>query len=331
MLENWLYATEIDHTAYPEATIGQEVITLKTVEQSQQKPRVVLIDLDGTAQAIKAQLFQYRHPFPPKMLGDFGQLRTADVSFAIPLLKELISSDFFPILLAADPQWQQVQLQAHRQLAQKAVNSTTICDRLTKPRQQNGQHYYIGTQVHLSDKELLQEQNIGLGKSKRSLSEVEPAIRTADTLVFELAALKYTDFNAQQPFSPSGFSLEEACQLTYYAGMSDQLRSIGFFGYDATALNAVHAATIAQLIWYNLDGFFNRKMDYPISVNNLVEYVVHLKSYDQSITFWKSQKSSRWWLEVKGQKHNQLLPCSYEDYRSASAGNLTERLLYYLQ
>ena len=96
------------------------------------------------------------------------------------------------------------------------------------------------------------------------------------------------------------------------------------------------AQVIAQMLWYFLEGFFSRKYDYPVSTAGLTEYIVHLPRLSQPLTFWKSAKSGRWWMQVpvankrKHERHR-LVPCSFQDYQASCREELPERLLAALQ
>jgi len=67
-------------------------------------------------------------------------------------------------------------------------------------------------------------------------------------------------------------------------------------------------------------------------MNGLVEYIVEFKHVEAPITFWKSTKSGRWWMQVpvdtkkKHQRHR-LIPCSYNDYQMATTDEFPDRLL----
>ena len=81
-----------------------------------------------------------------------------------------------------------------------------------------------------------------------------------------------------------------------------------------------------------IDGFYNRKNDYPKSTDGLIEYIVDTKNTAYSFTFWKSEKTGRWWLQVpiktkKKLDRHKLIPCSYLDYQMACREELSERLL----
>ena len=179
------------------------------------------------------------------------------------------------------------------------------------------------------------DQKQTLGKAKSNPEESEPAIRDADMVSIHLSALKFSDAPAQNSISPSGFTIEESCQLARYAGMSDKLTSFGIFGFQSQVDGmALTAESAALLLWYFLEGFYNRKADYPISAafNQLTQYLVDVKTMQQRISFWRSNKSGRWWMEmpVKSKKkleRHRLVSCSYNDYLSACNDDISERLM----
>ncbi len=115
--------------------------------------------------------------------------------------------------------------------------------------------------------------------------------------------------------------------------MSEKVKSFGIFGYKASLDRKAQTANVlAQMIWYFIDGLSHRKGDFPISTEGLTEYIVEVKSLDFTVTFWKSQRSGRWWLQVpvktsKQQQRHRLIPCSYNDYKLASQGELPDRLV----
>ena len=81
-----------------------------------------------------------------------------------------------------------------------------------------------------------------------------------------------------------------------------------------------------------MEGVHHRKGDYPMSTDGLTEYIVELKQYDYPITFWKSNWSGRWWIQVpmkvrKRHARHRLVPCSYQDYKLACQDKLPERLI----
>ena len=125
-----------------------------------------------------------------------------------------------------------------------------------------------------------------------------------------------------------GFSGKEICTLARYAGISDKLSALGLFNFNDTEAQSI---TIAQLIWYFIEGVNFRWNDYPFgSKENYTKFIVTADEGD--IVFWKSNQSDRWWIEVafltntnNKYKKITLLPCAVEDYNSACNNILPER------
>jgi formiminoglutamase len=171
-----------------------------------------------------------------------------------------------------------------------------------------------------------------LGRLRDNFQLAEPELRDADMLSFDLAAIKGADAPGTLDLSPNGVTSEEACQLMRYAGMSDKVSSIGIYNYrPSTDQHELTAQLIAQMIWYFMDGFYNRKHDYPITNElDFTKYIVNLSDNEYDLTFWKSKKSGRWWLEVpftvdKRFERQQLVPCAYADYQEAMQNVLPDR------
>jgi len=165
-----------------------------------------------------------------------------------------------------------------------------------------------------------------LGEFYSNDKMVEPLVRNADILSFDLNAIRSSDYKGNSLNLPHGFYGEDACRIMRYAGWSDKLTSLGIFNFS-TNETALHndANLVAQMIWYFFEGFNLRKKDYPIgSKTNYTRYTVSLHDFKDEIIFYKSDKSGRWWMEVpypkiKGVKFQRhlLVPCNYEDYENA--------------
>ncbi len=194
------------------------------------------------------------------------------------------------------------------------------------------QTYFVGhEQIELMNK--LYFDSYRLGQVRSDMEEVEPIVRNADILSFDVTAIRQSDAPGNGNASPNGFYGEEACRIVRYAGMSDKLTSIGI--YEINPLYDNHDQTshlAAQMIWYFMDGYYNRKKDVPLkNKTEFMKYHVPIKKDDQEIIFYKSNKSERWWMEVpfhmnkmRYQRHH-LVPCSYKDYETALKEELPER------
>lgn len=194
------------------------------------------------------------------------------------------------------------------------------------------QTYFVGTdQVELMEK--LYFDAYRLGNVRKDLEEVEPIVRNADLLTFDITAIRQSDAPANGNASPHGFYGEEACQIVRYAGMSDKLTSFGLYEVNPSLDIRSQTANLAgQLLWYFLEGYYNRKRDAPLkSKLGFLKFRVSMKQAEQEIVFYKSEKSERWWMEVpvpgnktRYQRHH-LVPCSYRDYETACRDEMPER------
>lgn len=174
-----------------------------------------------------------------------------------------------------------------------------------------------------------------LGQMRDNMHEMEPIIRNADLLSFDITAIRASDapgnFNAQ----PFGLTGEEACQICWYAGLNEKLSSIGFYEYNPHLDDRQKrtASVVAVMIWYFIEGFYHRKGEKNFKGNDFMKYNVSMPVEPEVITFYKSKRSEKWWMEVPyadGREHfsrNSIVPCSYNDYTLAVKGEVPERYI----
>ncbi len=162
-----------------------------------------------------------------------------------------------------------------------------------------------------------------VGVAKENIEEMEPVIRNTNLLSFDINALKYSDAPTNIN-SPNGFTGEEACKLTRYAGMSTNLTSLGIYGYNYQAdIHELTAKQIAQMIWYFIDGKNKGKQEAAIiNREQFNEYNTVFAEVDT--VFLQSRKSGRWWMQLP---NNKFTACSYKDYLDASKNEIPERWL----
>lgn len=173
-----------------------------------------------------------------------------------------------------------------------------------------------------------------LGSMRTNLQEMEPAIRQADMISFDITAIRSADAPGNANAQPFGLTGEEACQLCWYAGQNEKLSSIGFYEYNPSWDDAHKktASVVATMIWYFVEGFYHRKNERDFRGNDFLKYAVSMPSDPEVITFYKSKFTEKWWMEVMPQ-HSQryarpsIVPCSYNDYQMATRGELPERYI----
>ena len=174
-----------------------------------------------------------------------------------------------------------------------------------------------------------------IGQLRTNLSEMEPAIRNADMLSFDITAIKSSDAPGNANALPFGLTGEEACQICWYAGQNEKLSSAGFYEYNPEKDDERKktASVIATMIWYFIEGYYHRKNETNFRSNDFLKYVVSMPSKPEVLTFYKSKVSEKWWLEIvtyrPGAKYprNTIVPCSYADYQTASKGELPDRYI----
>lgn len=171
-----------------------------------------------------------------------------------------------------------------------------------------------------------------LGEFVQDLSLTEPILRNANMISFDLGAIRSADAGANANAGPNGFYGDDACRITRYAGMNDKLTSIGFYEFNPVYdKNGQTALLLAQMVWYFIEGFYNRKQDFPlVPKSQYIIYRTSLKDGSGEMNFVKSKRSDRWWMQVpypSGMSKNEryhLIPCRYEDYNTAVNGEMPD-------
>ncbi|MFN5324825.1 MAG: formimidoylglutamase [Bacteroidota bacterium] len=206
----------------------------------------------------------------------------------------------------------------------------------------------IGYQTHFVGSEQVEFMNrllfdaYRVGEARTNLSEMEPVIRSSDLISFDISSIKQSDAPGNTNPSPNGLSGEDACQLMLYAGLNDQLSSIGFFEFDGNHdVNGQTSHLAAQMIWYLMEGVSNRMGDFPGQApeSNFTKYHVEAGVASGNLVFLKHNFTSRWWLELPKPvsddnpdlKRKRFIPCSPKDYQQAMQNEMPERLWRIIQ
>ena len=302
------------------------------------------------------------HNAPTKIL-DLGNLKvgstTEDTYFALSsILEDLIKQNILPVIIGGSQDLTYANFLAYKNLEQ-TVNLVAVDSRfnlgeadeelssknfLTKIilHQPNYLFNYsnIGYQSYFIDKEELDLisklyfDSYRLGQVQKNIEEVEPIVRNADILSFDISAIRQSEAPGNKNASPNGFYGEQACQISRYAGMSDKLTSVGFYELNPELdTNGQTAHSVAQMIWYFIDGYNHRKNDFPVgSRKTYLKYIVNIQDGKNEVVFYKSDKSERWWMDVPYPAHNKiqyerhlLVPCSYNDYMTACDNEVPNR------
>lgn len=282
----------------------------------------------------------------------------SDTYFALKtVVNELVKLDILPVIIGGGQDLTYGQYMAYENLEQKvdlvvvdskfdldednnediATTSTSYLSKIFL-HQPNYLFNYsnIGYQTYFVSQESLKVMDKlyfdvhRLGDFLGDITRTEPIIRNANMISFDMGAIRSADACANINASPNGFYGEDACRIARYAGMNDKLTSIGFYEFNpAFDKNGQTAMLLAQMVWYFIDGFYNRKQDLPlVPKSQYIVYRTSLKEGTGEMIFVKSKRSDRWWMQVpyptgisKNERYH-LVPCQYEDYNTAVNGEM---------
>ncbi|MEH6408823.1 MAG: arginase, partial [Leeuwenhoekiella sp.] len=170
-----------------------------------------------------------------------------------------------------------------------------------------------------------------LGTITNDIIIVEPVMRDADIVTFDLGAIQSNTLGFMHHNKPNGLNGKECCAIARYAGISDKVSVFGIFEYTLTKQIEAASALIAEMLWYFIEGV-NFRVNEQVSEmrKNFLHYAVPVE--DEVLSFYKSDKTERWWIEIpflqglnNKLKRHTLLPCTYQDYLNACNQEIPER------
>lgn len=314
---------------------------------------------------VREKLYQLHEGALPVKIADLGNIRRgASITDTYVALKtvvnELIRDNILPIIIGGGQDLTYAQFMAYEDLEQRVdlvvidqafdldddferdMSETTSASFLSKILLHEPNYLFnfsnLGYQTYFTSQESLRVMDKllfdvhRLGELSGQINVAEPVIRNASMISFDIGAIRGADAMGNANATPNGFYGEEACQICRYAGFNDKLTSIGFYEFNpAYDVNGQTAMLIAQMIWYFVEGFYNRKADFPLNPKS--QYLIYkttLTHDDHELVFVKSKKSDRWWMQVPYPANGSLnerfhlVPCRYEDYQLAVSGEMPD-------
>jgi arginase family enzyme len=308
---------------------------------------------------IRKELYQLYPGNWPVNLVDIGTIEQGnsieDTYFALKeILEHLIKKGIIPIIIGGGQDLTYSNYRAYDALEQTvnivavdnkfdmgaiddALTSKSYLSKIVMNQPANlfnfcniGYQTYFNSQEEIDLLEGLFFEAYRLGEVSNELQIVEPVLRDADIVSIDLSSVKNADAPGNNNASPNGFSGAEICAIARYAGISDKVSSFGIYEYNSKYdTNNQTAQLISQMIWYFIEGVNYRANDYPFGLKDKYQkYIVPIE--DQLLNFHKSNKSGRWWMEIilnesnKNKRHT-LIPCTYQDYISATNQEIPDR------
>lgn len=313
------------------------------------------------ADSIRRGLYGLRASHVKYNVVDLGNLRPGQTLEDSHLrLKEvvrtLLEHNVFPFVLGGTHDHTLPMVLAYEELNQR-INLVNIDSRSdTEPSMDKGlaahhmskiltkhssilkRYLHLAYQTYLMDDNILAALDqhhffrLRLGELREDFKAVEPLIRSADFLSFDVSAIRMSEAPGNACTFPFGLTGEEACQMAWFAGCSTQLSSFGLFevnpGLDYRETTSQMAAT---MIWYFIEGFYHRNDDLSFSPSVTRKHHVVLDMRDGAdITFYQNLVSGKWWVEIPPNSKSdepEILACREEDYLRALAGEIPHRWL----
>lgn len=293
---------------------------------------------------------------------DFGNLtrgNTVEDTYVIlaEIVAFLIDSKVIPILLGGSNDLAFACYRAYEQLQQLVdivsvdacfdlgneelpLKSNAYLDKIIL-RQPNFLFNYtnIGYQTYMNSRqsiEMMEKLSFDVyrvGLARQDMEEVEPVLRGANMLSFDISSVRRPDAPGNPHGSANGFYGEEICRIAFFAGMADKLSAIGLYEYDPTLdFNNQTSQLLSHFLWYFVEGYLNRRDDLTFKNKKFyIKHVVTISTNPHELVFYCSKKTSRWWVEVpvinirKNVEQKYYLPCSISDYEQACKDTISER------
>lgn len=353
MLHHWTRSTkkQLLKKDFNKDALFNQISFLEDYSGTSTKRKILLLGAtDGIMDTVRPILYQYAGHIPQDLLIDGGNIKELDESSFQALYSLALEHQFIPLIINSDVkplecwlnQINSTQSAAQityfdEQLPRSTPEEASVLIPWTKQVQNNPMHTLdlMAYQRHLvyndalAQSKQLSRKLISLGELNNNIQLSEPILRETNVFSFNTSALKQSICLDHANPNPSGLDLSQACQQIRYVGMNEHSQFIHIFGLsDDFAPNQTAAHSLAQMIWYFLEGFVNSKSDYPLKKSDLISYVVDIKHTKDHLTFWKSKKSGRWWVEFPGNTSNQpLIPCTKDDFDACASGEISDSLL----
>ncbi len=313
-------------------------ITLQVVAENQR-----------LAEGLSSSLNNTTKPFHNCEIRLFSYLSSGENSSIIPISGQAIKEDVVTIYLGKDRStlkalfdgFQFAEQYFNIALVQRSIGHPTGIDHILLPIADPFLHctYILGNQAMLTNQDFLDQYaerglfNYRLGNLAQGLDQTEPWIRSSQIFAIDLSALKYSDAPFQMHKNPVGCSVEQACQLAYYAGRSERNKAFCLYGMEDGAVDKkVHSMLLSNLVWYFLQGSNSRSAGYPVDVSRMQTYLVDGQIENLTLEFYKDEQSQKWWLKNPLPKSRlasfyPLIACDYQDYNYAiSDGVISDRI-----
>ena len=199
---------------------------------------------------------------------------------------------------------------------------------LTKKEASLRNFHLLGYQRHLNEIALLKLMKevdfdvLRLADMMNTTERTEPFFRRADMVTLNCDAVEsFSEAFSTNP-QVNGLNRREICAYMKEIGLSENLKTVGVFNFNADSKNLLNHQLMAQMLWYLIEGI-NVQRTHP-KERSYDTFVVLIDNRDFS---FKRDTFSGLWYFAKGKDVKKWIPCSREDYENAKRGELNKRFL----
>ncbi len=170
-----------------------------------------------------------------------------------------------------------------------------------------------------------------LGEIRDDMKNIEPVFRDTDVLSFDMSSIRQPDSPQNIFKSPNGLYAEEACRLSFFAGISDVIKCFAVNGIHSTEAEINQSeALMAQIIWHFIQGLSERQADYPKqSIETYKKIYIYSEKINYEFLFYKNEQNNRYWVQIPVTDENtkpEIISCSESDYKAICSDEIPYRI-----
>lgn len=187
-------------------------------------------------------------------------------------------------------------------------------------------YHHLGYQKHLNEIDsvkLMKEVDfdlVRLADLMGNTAKTEPFFRKADLVTLNCDAVESMGDGFSVNPEVNGLNRREICAYMKEIGLSQNLKGVGIFNYNANSRYFLNHQLLAQMIWHTVEGI-NIQKSHP-ATKSFETYWLMID--EKKHAFQRETFTDLWYYGSEEQVDN-LIPCSVMDYENAKRGILAAR------
>ncbi len=189
-------------------------------------------------------------------------------------------------------------------------------------------YHHLGYQLHLNSAQtvqLLREVDfdmLRLADLMNTTEKAEPFLRRAHLVTLNCNAVEsFADAFSTSP-QVNGLSRREVCAYMKEIGLSENLKAVGVFNFNAHSNSLLNQQLLAQMLWYLIEGI-NIQKTHPTARSFETFWVL----IDDAQYAFRRDTFSNLWFFGSSENPEELIPCGKWEYEQAKRGELNPRFL----